>query len=547
MSGAAGQGRQSDIMEKKLKNLVFLTRAERRMRARMSRYVLVFTASFSFFCGYTLAQEPVKEPNVSGQFYGGNAFLLSRQVESLLEAAPQFKEDKRIKVLVVPHAGYVFSGSVAAAGYKAIEGQEYGTIVLIGPSHYYAFSGIAVWEAGGFKTPLGVVEVDADVAQRLIGAQERIEYIPGAFDREHSLEVQLPFIQKTLPDAKIVPVLMGEVSYQDCVNLADALYESVGHRDDVLVVVSTDLSHYHDYTAAKAMDQKTLDVIGEGRFHYLWKACRRRDLEMCGFSAVVSGMLYAEKTGASGRDILQYANSGDVTGDKSRVVGYSSVIFYQTEEQAGRRQDTHKDEHANGGEAQVKARKEEGALTLDQKSTLMAIAKSTITSYVRSGEVPEFSETDPRLHKHEGAFVTVKKEGRLRGCIGRIIGDAPLYRIVRDMAVAAVSKDPRFPPVKTDELDELEVEISVLSRPRPIRDIGDIVLGKHGVIVSQGLFHRGVFLPQVAEEFNWNREEFLSNLCAHKAGLPADAWKDPKTKIEIFSAEVFSESDLSGN
>jgi AmmeMemoRadiSam system protein A len=163
---------------------------------------------------------------------------------------------------------------------------------------------------------------------------------------------------------------------------------------------------------------------------------------------------------------------------------------------------------------------------------------------VRTGKKYSVESNDARLSSEEGAFVTIRKKGYLRGCIGNIIGRRPLYVTVRDMAISAASSDPRFPPVEVEELDDLEVEVSVLSKPRVIKDVEEIQLGVHGVIVSQGPFHSGVFLPQVAEETQWTKEEFLSQLCAQKAQLPADAWKNPKTKIEIFTAEVFSEKDV---
>ncbi|HPB68754.1 MAG TPA: AmmeMemoRadiSam system protein A, partial [Candidatus Omnitrophota bacterium] len=168
----------------------------------------------------------------------------------------------------------------------------------------------------------------------------------------------------------------------------------------------------------------------------------------------------------------------------------------------------------------------------------------TIQDYILNGTVRNVEEADPRLAAEEGAFVTLHKRKMLRGCIGNIVARGPLYLTVRDMAIAAATQDPRFPAVTKEELDQLDVEISVLSRPRRCRDVNEIKMGTHGVIVRKGIFHQGVFLPQVATETGWTREEFLSNLCMHKAGLPPDAWKDPKTHIEIFTADVFSEQDV---
>ena len=183
-------------------------------------------------------------------------------------------------------------------------------------------------------------------------------------------------------------------------------------------------------------------------------------------------------------------------------------------------------------------------LTIDQKKRLLEIAKQTINEYVKNEKTLEFSEKDSRLLEEEGAFVTIHKSGKLRGCIGNILGRGPLYETVRDMAVASSTQDPRFPRVQEKELKDLEIEISVLSKPWRVNSVDEIEVGTHGVIVSKGLFNKGLFLPQVATEQRWNRDQFLSNLCAHKAGLPPDAWKDPSVTLEAFTAQVFSEKDF---
>ena len=184
-----------------------------------------------------------------------------------------------------------------------------------------------------------------------------------------------------------------------------------------------------------------------------------------------------------------------------------------------------------------------------QKKKLLKIARDTIETYIKEQRVLNFKEDDPALSEHCGAFVTLRKfkHGReldvgesLRGCIGHIISNEPLYKTVRDMAIASSTQDPRFPPVMINELKALKIEISVLSKPKLIKNIDEFELGKHGVIVQKG-FNQGVFLPQVATETGWKKEEFLSCLCSHKAGLPPDAWQDKDTKLYIFEAEVFEE------
>lgn len=469
----------------------------------------------------------LKHPNVSGQFYSANPSELSITLDHFFLAADVAPSDKTIEVIIAPHAGYVYSGGVAAYSYKAVSQQNYKTVVVIGLSHFVDFEGFTIWPQGSFKTPLGEVGVDQEFCQKLMAATNKIKSLPQAFDKEHSLEVQLPFLQKTFKDFKIVPLLTGRLSLEGCRILASALNEAVGARDDVLVVISTDMSHYHDDATARHMDNATLEVIKNLDVESFWKRSLSGDSEMCGFVGVATGLLYAKLRGLNVAQVLRYANSGDVISDKSRVVGYGSMIFYKESEK-----------DMKNDSVQV------SSLTLPQKKRLLKIARKTMEAFVQKGEVLEFNESDPRLSSTEGAFVTIHQHGQLRGCIGNIIGEGPLYKTIRNMAISSATRDPRFSPVTKDELAEIEIEISVLSVPQKISDPNQVQPGIHGVVVSRDPRHQGVFLPQVATEQGWSREEFLSNLCAHKAGLPADCWKDPQTTLEIFTADVFSEIDL---
>ncbi len=527
-----------------------------------SKIIIPFLASLmgiSFF--FPLEGEGallVKKPNVSGQFYSAQASVLREEIKGFLaKAKPNLNKGDKIAILISPHAGYIYSGQVAAYGYKAIEGKNYRTVIILGPSHFYGFHGISVWPQGFFETPLGRMAVNEKIAKQFLKKGNIFQFIPQAFEKEHSIEVQIPFIQTVLPKANIVPLVIGQISFEDCQKLAQALYDIVGEREDIFVLVSTDFSHYHDYETARRIDLGTIQALQNRQAEALWDGCILRKTEMCGFMGAVAALIYANKEHFEGPKVLLYKNSGDVIGDKRRVVGYVSAVFLRSQkikEKTKKKKENDFFDKSPIKKTEPLSGKKEGEgkvenetvppLTLEQKRTLMEIAKKTIHQYITSGTIPQFHITDPRLQEKEGAFVTLKEYGRLRGCIGHIIGDQPLYQTVRDMAIAAATQDPRFRPVTKDELDKLEIEISVLSRPRRIKNIDEIQLGKHGVIVSQGLFHKGIFLPQVATETGWNKEEFLSNLCAHKAGLPADAWKDPKTVIEIFTADVFSESDI---
>jgi len=475
------------------------------------------------------SQDPIKKPNVSGQFYPDNPKELSSQIDGFLSKASVEPLDARAEILIAPHAGYVYSGPVAAYGYKAASLSSYATIVIIAPSHHFGFTGASVWAQGKFETPLGQVDIDSDFAQKIIAESKEFAFFPQAFEKEHALEVQIPFLQKTFKNFKIVPIIMGQPTFQTCQELAKALKNIIAHRKDVLIVISTDMSHYHSAKVAKSMDGKAIDFIRNLNATELWQECNDQTVELCGFAPVTVGLIYAKEKGLSVK-ILNYGDSGDVTGDKKAVVGYFSAVFFKG-------QGEEKEEMKKNNDQTI-------PLTDEQKKKLLAIAKETIDAYVKTGKMLDFKETDPRLLAVEGAFVTLHKDGQLRGCIGNVLGRGPLFLTVRDMAIASATQDPRFRPVSAEELDQLDLEISVLSKPWRISDPNDIELGVHGVMISRGPFNQGLFLPQVATGQGWNLDQFLSYLCTEKAGLPADAWKDPSTIIEIFTAQVFSEKNF---
>ena len=477
------------------------------------------------FCSSAFAED-IKEPNVAGQFYPGDKKSLSAQIDQCLNQAEPEAVKGDILCLISPHAGYDFSASVAAFGYKLIQGKTYKTVVVIGPSHYYGFNGIAVYPGGKFRTPLGDLEIDSDFAQKLLNPKQNISSYTQAFDKEHSVEVQLPFLQKTLTDFKIVPIVIGQCEYATLNQLAENLSKAIGSRRDVLITASTDLTHSYDFTETRKVDKLTLKHLQEMDPEDIYRKLSSREIQMCGGLPVVSAIITAKKLGYDKIKLLFATDSAEVTGNRTKgnwTVGYASAVIYKEND----------------------PQEEKGPLNPGQKKRLLEIARETIEEHLKSGKRPDFSENDPQLTAISGAFVTLRKQGELRGCIGNIIGQKPLYETVRDMAIESATADPRFAPVTKEEFKDIGIEISVLSPLKKISDISEFELGKHGVIVKKG-WNQGVFLPQVAIETGWSKEEFLSNLCAHKAGLSPDAWKDPETEIYIFSAIVFSEKQEAG-
>ena len=458
---------------------------------------------------------PVREPVVAGTFYPGSKDELSAMVDKYLLETESLKVGKYVRALIVPHAGYQFSGWVAAYGYKTLIGQDIDTVILIGPSHPEYFEGASVYASGYYKTPLGNVEIDKELAKKIIDSHEKISFRESAHSQEHSLEVQLPFLQKVLGDPKIVPIIIGNQpgAVEILINTLKDLID-----ENTLLIASSDLSHYPKYEDAKYSDNKVIKAILTGKIENLRKAVSGLEQEgidnlqtcACGQDAIeaVMGLMEGKEV-----KLLKYANSGDVDiGDKDRVVGYAAIVFTID--------------------------KLEGELGMAEQKRLLEIAKETVETYVKTKKTAKFSNDYPALEKHLGAFVTIKKHGQLRGCIGQFQPDIPLYKVVVEMAVAAATKDGRFKPVTKDELKDLEYEISVLSPLKKIDSWKEIKIGKHGVQIKKGL-RTGVFLPQVATDSNWDLDTFMGVLCQQKAGLPADCWKDPETDIYIFTAQVF--------
>lgn len=515
--------------------------------ARCARIApLVFTGLLSLAFTFTLPGEKkenktenVRKAAVAGGFYPGNKANLEKYVDTLLRQAgpPEIKEP--VRAIMVPHAGYVYSGLVAAYAYKELEGRDIQTVILIGNGHRHDFNGIAVYAKGAFETPLGLVPVDEALAAKLLAADPAIIDRPDVHEDDHVLEVQLPFLQRVLKDFKIVPILFSGDSPELARKLAGVLSPLLDNK--TVIVASTDMSHYPSYADAVTADKKTLDAILTGKMENLDAALRTLDAEnipqaetfLCSPSGVRVVMLLAQSSGALQPVFLKYANSGDSpAGKEDRVVGYGAVAFVAKQSAISAAPSPVVEEK--------KSSMDENGMTPQDKEELLKIARSTVESYVQTRKVPAFSPVSPALKQPRGAFVTLKENGRLRGCIGRFDPSGPLYLIVQQMAISAASQDTRFRPVSADELGKLEYEISVLSPLRKVAAANEIELGKHGVQVSKN-FHHGVFLPQVATETGWSKEEFLDELCSQKAGLPRNCWKDPDVNLQVFTADVFSE------
>ena len=492
-----------------------------------------FLLFFLFGCGIMNAEDSLgKEAEFAGSFYPGSRGELTSVVDGFIKAAKAPEIEGRIFAIIAPHAGYVYSGGVAGYSFKAIQGKPFETVIIIGPTHRYRFNGVSVYRKGFFSTPLGKVEIDSEVAAALINSSKRISFKKEVFAGEHSVEVEIPFLQRALKDFKIVPVVMGKPTYENCEALGRALAGVIGDDERILVVVSTDMSHYHSYRQAVQMDSFTISLLTRLKPRLLFDHIQKGMSELCGAGPVLSTLIAANELNIDKIRFLKYANSGDVSGDKRKVVGYMAAVIHKVT--------SHKSQVTSYRRKKEKEG-EMGMLDEKQKKRLLHIARESIGFYLSKSERKEFTETEPVLLEKNGAFVTLKKKGELSGCIGCYTPTTkPLYETVADMAISAATQDTRFPKVTPGELEEIKIEISVLSELEKIDDANKIETGKHGVVIRKG-FRGGVFLPQVATETGWDREEFLSNLCARKAGLSPDAWKDKDTQIYIFTVEKFEE------
>ena len=476
------------------------------------RRTLGLLAAAALLLGPPLPGQGIRPPAFAGQFYPGDPVRLAATIDAYFkEAATVAPSSGRVVGLIAPHAGYVYSGKTAAAAYARVRGTPVDTVVILSPSHRVAFEGVSVWPEGGFETPFGVARVDEGLAREIARAC-RSKFRADAFAEEHAVEVQVPFIQRALPGASIVPIVMGLPDRPTVQGLAAALARTCLAKK-VLVVASTDLSHFLPKARAAATDAATAALIRDLRVDTIIRKIEAGENIMCGGGPVASLLLLAEKAGRPSVEILDRTDSSSFGGP---VVGYlAAAVLSGTEPEA-----------------------EAFALGPDERADLLRLARAALTEFIGRRTVIEDRTGRAAFKEPRGAFVTLRKAGRLRGCIGYAEPVAPLGRTVIQAAVLAATEDPRFPPVSAAELDSVLIEISVLTPPREISNPRAVKVGTHGLIVERD-GRKGLLLPQVPMENGWDRETFLEE-ASLKAGLPRDAWRRG-AKLWVFEAIVFHE------
>ncbi len=467
-----------------------------------------------------------RQPVVAGSFYPGEKSALESSLKELFSQAKPAELEGKIQTLIVPHAGYSYSGLVSASGYKSIPKEaNYSNIFIIASSHREQFKGNSVYSVGNYVTPLGVARVNQKIANDLIDNNKDIFFLKRAHDREHSIEVQVPFIQYYFDKTPlIIPIVMGSSSIAAARDLATALLPYF--KPENLFIISSDFSHYPNYKDAVRIDKLTGDAILKNDPEHFYKIMRKSSQEptqnlstpSCGWSSIMT-MLYMSVRGENLKiSPILYRNSGDVPiGDKERVVGYWAMAGHEI------------------------LPKPTPLILKDQdKQILLDISRSTLETYLHSGILFDVNTDNLTgiLKKPAGAFVSLYMGGRLRGCIGNFSPSKPLFQVVQEMTLAAAMRDQRFAPVESSEMEYIEIEISVLKPKKKISFINEFQLGKHGIYMIKN-DKSGTYLPQVAERTGWNTEEFLGHCAREKAGIGWDGWKD--ADLYIYEAIVFSE------
>ena len=489
--------------------------------------IFLMTLLFSFpacfvASGTTAHAENIRKPVFAGSFYPASPEELSALIKQLVNritvSHANHPPQSSLKALIIPHAGYIYAGWTAAHISSAVDGNRFSRIIVMGPDHRIGFEGCAVSNAAAWETPLGRIRLD-EGADRLRRKNALFRPIPASDRLEHSVEVVLPYLQYFFKKFKLIPIVCGRG--QDLPEKTAAILDPLLDQN-TLVVASSDLSHYLSYQEAIEKDHETIESILTLNADEL----RKRDNAACGKVPILVLIDMARRHHWQ-PVLLHYSNSGDTAGDRSRVVGYASIAFY-------------------GGSPMKNHAGSLQSLNERQGQILVKLARQTISQKLgrRPIKIDPDALKDSVLQEKRGTFVTLTIDKQLRGCIGNLEARDSIVAGVERNAVNAAFHDPRFAPLNVDELDRLDIEVSILTEPRPLeyRDSNDLIsklrVNVDGVILQKGSAS-ATFLPQVWEQLP-QPEKFLSHLCM-KAGLPAATWKKGHLDISTYQVQYFEE------
>jgi MEMO1 family protein len=474
-----------------------------------------------------------RKPVVAGKFYSAGKDALMSDISKLFKECKKSDEKLNVRAIVSPHAGYIFSGKVAASAFSSVDREKkFKNIFIIGSSHVMAFDGASVYNTGNYITPLGTIPVNFEIADKLKKENKVFDFPATAHIQEHSIEVQVPFIQYYfIGNPSIVPVIIGTTNEHTIKKIAEGL--KPWFTEDNLFVVSSDFSHYPSYNDAISADNATATGLASGNPQTFLKSLKNNSSKnidglatsMCGWTSGLTLLYLSESDNSLNYKILDYCNSGDSDyGDKDRVVGYNAIALYKSDKKKS------------------VSLKDSASFYISEsdKKILFEIARTSISSRLNNKKYidPDPDKMPEMLKKNYGAFVTLKIDGILRGCIGRFISSDPLSEVVKASALSSAFEDPRFPSVTKEEYEKVTIEITVLGPLQKISGPDEIVLGRHGIYIKKD-FRSGTMLPQVAIEQGWNAEQFLGYTSRDKAGIGWDGWKS--AELFVYEGVVLEE------
>ncbi len=495
--------------------------------------VTVLTILFGtvIYCGEKAMK--VRKAILAGQWYSSDKADLENTINDYFSKVPPPPLPSEPCAIIVPHAGYVYSGATAAYGYNTIRDRKINRVIILAPSHRVGFEGISIADADYYETPLGKIKMDRKSCDHLL-RNDGFSTVAGVHDKEHSLEIQLPFLQKSLKNYELIPLVVGHILTEKLEYYANIIKQYIDNK--TVIIVSSDFTHYGNnfgYTPfednieenIKKLDMRAFEMIKSMNVQSFIDYKNRTGATICGYQPIA--LLMKILPPQISVKLLHYDTSGNITGDFRNSVSYMSIVFFKEDKKESNKMNS----------------SEETILTTEEQDFLLNLARKTIKEKITTGSVNDsiidYEKITPALKEFSGLFVTLEKNHQLRGCIGYIEGIKPLYKAVIDNAVSAATRDPRFHPVEKDELKDLHIEISVMTPLKEVESYEDIIVGKHGVVLTKK-GRQSVFLPQVAPEQGWDRDEMLTHL-AMKAGLPANGWKE-NCNFKVFEAQIFEEN-----
>jgi len=430
----------------------------------------------------------IRNPVVAGQFYPGEPDQLRTMVEEMVDQSA-IKED--VIGIVSPHAGYIYSGPVTGATISRIRFKD--TFIIIGPNHTGAGETFSIMTEGTWKTPLGKVEIDSDLSKKLLSSSKYLREDSLAHQYEHSLEVQLPFLQYFKPDIKIIPIIFGQASGDIYKEIGREIASTINESDHgVIIIASSDMNHYESQETARRKDNWAIEAVLDLDEDELFKRVQEFNITMCGYAPTISLISAAKELGVKEAELVKYQTSGETTGDFSSVVGYAGII-------------------------------------ITGMSPLASLAKQTVESYIREGQLPELKELTPEMKEPAGVFVSIHKDGDLRGCIGTFEpATENVAEEIKANAVSSATRDPRFRPISPSELKDLEYSVDVLTSPEPVENQDELDPKKYGIIVQVD-WRRGLLLPDLE---GVDSVDLQIDICRQKAGI------SPDEPVKLYRFEV---------